>query len=1568
MRIHRAHDGKTIEVKQSVSQFNSIDELIDSISLATAIASDDIICMSSDGLQLNDELFATLTTAASSSSSSDLIEFFVFNRDYLYADIDVVAGELAEQPSLAAPLSPVQLVQPPTPRSLESITQWSHGTLENIQAHVSTSRDHHAALSTMQRSISVALLNLVSHSGTVTSDSLAIRTDCDRDLDRMSNLLHGYQQELEILSLVQVDSRIASNSEAHATSSSKRTLGDFVSRAKMGTVAEACNKVYLELKSTLDNLKSNARQLETDTADLRHEVEGSNIDPSQKTLNDALRCEANARDTAVFLIESCSPDTNGWPVADKLDGLTLDQIQQNIDELQALDTTARVSVERLTADRNDMTARSLALLGDISSLQSDYADLAAGMSAFNDELHSKRVDGFRHLARLSNMLWAYGATMVEAVRRREFSAHFLAKSQALAELMARVSARERRRRGKYRTDVAGQLPWTVKGMDEVPPSLEISTTQSNGTAPDVQRKDVVALLQVIEKIEATFVEADQINGDATSGNRLAEVKDALQQLVSRLDEADEEFAVMVEEHVLGVGDSDDENDDDEPKDENDDSPASSSGALSRKRTRRRATLESSNTALLSERKEKERLQQEVQQLIRQADEREKTDLDQHQSELNNLRSESSAARREAQRLRDELERYKHDHTSAQSELQSLRGDVETERERRMNMQDELSSLRQEAQAAHRAEEQAKQEAAEEVERVAELEAHLHDVQSELEESKAARADATHRIESLLNQGSSVDNELRAAQNRIESLVEQLAGARAEAREAREAHAEVDAARERAMRSHRAEADGDRAILEETLRERETEMQSLQQETQAAKETARIEYEAAETLRCQLRGADDAHEELVKSMEAAKDASAEADFAKRHAERQREVLHDLVRPLLENMLMLRRHLLSLPALSSSRNPSSTIAATPSAGDAKQLDEEPSLQTNADSTDEDALRQMALEAFSASSADHADVDVTLAALRAFSPRQSAEEIVAKLDLLVTLVRKWQKTYKRHTGEAATKIAATTRDRIAFRNFQVGDLALFLPSRNNALDPKPWAAFNVSFPHFFLNAPFGSVLAEQLRSKEWIVARIVRIVENVTDSKAPGGNPFQLAEGVKFSVLDVEGWSPTPVPGSAARPSKSRHVSAVHRRDSRSNSIDQVASPPAAVESTQIQSPFEAPTDSASKGVPGADQEGTPDKPSAFPEATTTSTAHPPSNLSKEDPIPPVPAVASAPASPSALTRALRAAGRSQSPSDPRKPTEGPSGVVATGSKTNSQVLNSTDGLGVPAFGGVRTRRKGLRGSHNGGEHSIQSAATSPGMTSAYRAGNFNMEAAAAAAAMSNPFSSSPGPGVASLPTIVAPQDQNQSPLATWADRKRAKSRSRGASVSAKEESLASPKSRPLATPNAPFHRTSSVISIHAGSLTLNPGSAGSSSSPANGAAPSGAMPIRPEASFALARGETSGPPVGSFGGSLEDRSSAASGSGISNQAGSRAANPPQGESGRPAVSPSASSMPRSPSFLSRTLAKRMSSYKQGGGKGFFGGGTEESADDGGAQAASSSSPASASQMLRRLTEQR
>ncbi|KAK5633148.1 hypothetical protein RRF57_008862 [Xylaria bambusicola] len=125
-------------------------------------------------------------------------------------------------------------------------------------------------------------------------------------------------------------------------------------------------------------------------------------------------------------------------------------------------------------------------------------------------------------------------------------------------------------------------------------------------------------------------------------------------------------------------------------------------------------------------------------------------------------------------------------------------------------------------------------------------------------------------------------------------------------------------------------------------------------------------------------------------------------------------------------------------------------------------------------------------------------------------------------------------RNYRDAANAAAKEAREKIAYKNFKAGDLALFLPTKHSIAGA--WAAFNVGCPHFFLREQEG----HRLRNREWLVARITNIQERVvdlsknlqpanlalsggeTDSITTGDendNPFDLSDGLRWWLADAQ-----------------------------------------------------------------------------------------------------------------------------------------------------------------------------------------------------------------------------------------------------------------------------------------------------------------------------------------------------------------------------------------------------------------------------------------------------------------
>ena len=156
-----------------------------------------------------------------------------------------------------------------------------------------------------------------------------------------------------------------------------------------------------------------------------------------------------------------------------------------------------------------------------------------------------------------------------------------------------------------------------------------------------------------------------------------------------------------------------------------------------------------------------------------------------------------------------------------------------------------------------------------------------------------------------------------------------------------------------------------------------------------------------------------------------------------------------------------------------------------------------------------------------------------LDAFDIEAFHEAIIKRVKDAEHLAKKWQREARGYRDKSH-RSQSEAHEKIAFRGFKEGDLALFLPTRNQAT--RPWAAFNVGAPHYFLREQD----SHKLRTRDWLLARISKVEERVVNLSrsinglnpasdrrslhSDGGasfddeNPFELSDGLRWYLLDA------------------------------------------------------------------------------------------------------------------------------------------------------------------------------------------------------------------------------------------------------------------------------------------------------------------------------------------------------------------------------------------------------------------------------------------------------------------
>lgn len=166
---------------------------------------------------------------------------------------------------------------------------------------------------------------------------------------------------------------------------------------------------------------------------------------------------------------------------------------------------------------------------------------------------------------------------------------------------------------------------------------------------------------------------------------------------------------------------------------------------------------------------------------------------------------------------------------------------------------------------------------------------------------------------------------------------------------------------------------------------------------------------------------------------------------------------------------------------------------------------------------------------------------------------DAVVKRMKDIELFARKYQKEARGYRDKCH-RFQSEAHDKIAYRSFKEGDLALFLPTRNQAI--RSWAAFNVGAPHYFLREQD----SHKLNTRDWLLARISKIEERVVDlSKSLNGlapdrasigevsedeNPFELSDGLRWYLLDAT----EEKPGAPATPGIAKSTVASARVDAK------------------------------------------------------------------------------------------------------------------------------------------------------------------------------------------------------------------------------------------------------------------------------------------------------------------------------------------------------------------------------------------------------------------------------------
>ncbi|KAF9935347.1 oligomeric, coiled-coil, peripheral membrane protein [Linnemannia zychae] len=544
--------------------------------------------MTSDGLQLkSDMMFDAIT-----STGKDEYTIMIYNREVLTTDISSSILALTEQartePTIL-PLTATQLEATTTPsrpdspsnkawgsrfqRTFEAYVDHIMAFYKAIVAHAGLCEHIMDELRMQSLAVQVALTNLDAHSRSVLETFEKFNAFATKELTKQARLIQSFPRDIEALRQIRVHPALL------PPDSPERYISDFIPTDKLILWAERCREIHEGLLQDGKYLSTSIKEVQEGTVAIRSNS-GINLSQLEDAMGDILlavekqnqirqRAERDQLRVKERVAEISRSEGFGGSVS------TVEALGQ-LAEVYKTDyiTTSRQSDEMLReklgifiSAKRSQTANLISQLMHISKLQSTIASIPPSLANLDDALRKRDAD-FSQLVYVQRIPIAYGALVVEIVRRREYSMLLLQKSKQLAEVMSRFKQMEQRRRDSFRSEVAKFVPVVVPGLDDAPPFCEINALHTRDRLPPFTREHVAEFERLVNQLSAglgghgsesaeshilgteqSMAGASSISGESNQ-DALAKLRVTLVKMTAQMDLMGGEFDRILEKSFL----------------------------------------------------------------------------------------------------------------------------------------------------------------------------------------------------------------------------------------------------------------------------------------------------------------------------------------------------------------------------------------------------------------------------------------------------------------------------------------------------------------------------------------------------------------------------------------------------------------------------------------------------------------------------------------------------------------------------------------------------------------------------------------------------------------------------------------------------------------------------------------------------------------------------------------------------------------------------------------------------------------------------------------------------------
>ncbi|KAF2457902.1 autophagy-related protein 11-domain-containing protein [Lineolata rhizophorae] len=1180
LHVFVAHTGKRLEA-DPVS-FDSLEALRSWLAKATSIPPQDQILLTTRGKHV--KLQALLTEK----------DIFLYDRDLFKPAADGPAVSPTPIPEAFRPTEPPNdLANQNDLRSWQNLfkarREWTMALVERARVSAGVAQTHMDEQAIIERSLRVATGNHQTHIRSLRqkqADAQAWFDDVSREQEENAKSWEGELERLdhvianeEFIPFILATADAASKARAGRLRSSV-PLSSFVDREELRTAATVTRQISSEFRKRISDIGGTIENIAADYGELI-----SGMDQSQSTSTSVDREEPTrlleeieivAKKVAADYDHILSLPANSKSVA-QVSKMAL------LHTRNYLPTMSEYSLEMGELLRRSVEMKNAAVELSIQRMQA-IAGIESALSGVNSQLSSLDIppdgmEAFEMLSLVGRLPFVYGSLLIESIKRREWTERMKKDASSVAEELAGYQEEEERRRKKWLKSMSDFI--NVDSLQSKTLGVEVYVHGEEHAWPYVSRESLSEYISSLQETEgldtaaqplfqlmrdldkptkqqtrqARHFKMGSVHDAAFGKNSLmlqnSKLEEELKSSKSRVRKLEDLLHRQSQLNRIGSGtgfqpsvgqtpDTSMPETGPPPSPRLQDNLSRRSSVSSRRFSANQTNEEKSlarrivklEADLMAEREQRESFERqattrkdseaEMQTKIAEANSTKK-DL------LENMEAQQREFANERKSLEEDLANYKNRIEEVEDELDRLLGSRDNER---TGTDAKIHSLIAEL-------DQLRKEAAEDVHnansRVRELESAVKE-KEESEKTQTSELEAIHRrlapdsgapanLSELIE---SLQNIAQRSTQRIEKLSKAL-----ELAESRNADLQ------KASEEQRSENVLLQSRLEAAQAEAAETRQGLDKKVEKLTTQLHDSNSHANSLDVELSSLQKRYEMMHNS------SGSDAERLQQRSERAREVSKRLftqynkLQRLLEimgfavsfqdNAMIIQRasKAAASQVLADSTTGSRTLVSPPP-GQRKTTDE--TERVFVDWITDDLESERAKFAEFVGGVDRFNIDTFCKAM------------AARLRDLEHTARKWQKEAKLYRDKAH-RAQTDAHDKIAFRAFKEGDLALFLPTRNQAT--RPWAAFNIGAPHYFLREQD----SHRLQNRDWLVARISKVEERVVnlsrtmdgtrgsgssgttgpaavDRRISGGddasleddNPFELSDGLRWYLLDA------------------------------------------------------------------------------------------------------------------------------------------------------------------------------------------------------------------------------------------------------------------------------------------------------------------------------------------------------------------------------------------------------------------------------------------------------------------